>query len=307
MNTNIKLPNLIIAGTNKAGSTSAHVLLSAHPQICASNVKELRYFTPGNIERGLPSLEEYAANFSHCQGHTYTMESTPSYFSGGRAVAQAMRKTLGDIHILLFFRNPVDRLLSFFKFHQAAIRIDPDIPFDKYVKICLDGTRSDSWLYNMYPIKCGFYDDLMEQWIDVFDTPIGVFFFDHLINSRTATVKAICAHLDIDPTPLEEIPLINENPTITCKNRTLHRLALLFGNDRFGRRIAIPAGIKRWARHSYYRLNGKTQTKSTMPSATREELDQLYAPHLQRFATILKAENANIILPEWLEGQSAAK
>ena len=35
---------LIIGGTTKAGTTSLHAYLSDHPQVCASSIKETRFF-----------------------------------------------------------------------------------------------------------------------------------------------------------------------------------------------------------------------------------------------------------------------
>jgi hypothetical protein len=49
MNGDQKLPNLIIAGAQKAGTSSLFWYLAQHPQICASDRKELRYFTPRRV------------------------------------------------------------------------------------------------------------------------------------------------------------------------------------------------------------------------------------------------------------------
>ena len=41
-----RLPNLVIAGVPKAGTTSLFNYLAQHPDICPSDVKETRYFEP---------------------------------------------------------------------------------------------------------------------------------------------------------------------------------------------------------------------------------------------------------------------
>ncbi len=62
-----RLPNLIIAGVGKAGTTSLFWYLSQHPGICASDVKEIQYFTPLSEGDGvLPPLSEYARHFAAC-------------------------------------------------------------------------------------------------------------------------------------------------------------------------------------------------------------------------------------------------
>jgi len=58
MKTNIDLlPNLVIAGVAKCGTTSLFSMLGQHPQILASDLKELNYFSPLADGKPLPPLE----------------------------------------------------------------------------------------------------------------------------------------------------------------------------------------------------------------------------------------------------------
>ena len=54
------LPNLVIAGAPKCGTTSIHRWLSAHPQSFGARQKELRYF----VDEGYPLLSRH--NFKIC-------------------------------------------------------------------------------------------------------------------------------------------------------------------------------------------------------------------------------------------------
>ena len=55
-----RLPDFVVIGAQKAGTTSLHRMLRQHPQIHMPRTKELHYFD-FNYERG---AEWYAAQFS---------------------------------------------------------------------------------------------------------------------------------------------------------------------------------------------------------------------------------------------------
>ena len=48
----LRLPNLVIVGVGKAGTTSLFHYLRQHPDICGSDIKELRFLNP--LRRGEP-------------------------------------------------------------------------------------------------------------------------------------------------------------------------------------------------------------------------------------------------------------
>ncbi len=118
---NPSLPNFIIAGVNKAATTSVFMYLSQHPDICPSSIKEVQYFLPVRYRADqLPPIEEYLQYFNHCGQEKYRMEATGKYFYGGQKTARIIKDTCGDINILLTFRNPVDRLFSFLGFRNLC-------------------------------------------------------------------------------------------------------------------------------------------------------------------------------------------
>src|SRR5262245_42062490 len=51
--------DVVIAGVNKAGTTSLFVSLSEHPDIAPSAVKETRFFLPARYGRPLESAADY--------------------------------------------------------------------------------------------------------------------------------------------------------------------------------------------------------------------------------------------------------
>ena len=105
------LPNLIVIGGLKCGTTSLHHYLGLHPQVGMSKPKELNFFVAElNWELG---EDWYANHFSATdpvRGETSPHYTNEPRFSG---VAERMRDVLGDdARVVYMVRDPIDRLLS---------------------------------------------------------------------------------------------------------------------------------------------------------------------------------------------------
>jgi hypothetical protein len=102
-----QLPNLIIIGAMKAGTTSLHHYLSAHPEIYMSKTKELNFFnTSLNWQKG---VDWYKAQFS--ADYPWRGESSPNY-SKWEGTAERMFKVIPEAKLIYILRHPVDRFVS---------------------------------------------------------------------------------------------------------------------------------------------------------------------------------------------------
>jgi hypothetical protein len=108
------LPNLIVIGASKTGTTSLHYYLGLHPQIFMSREKELRYFEQ-NWGRG---VEWYQDQFRSGQNHLIRGETSPQYTEYPRTsgVPERMHALIPDAKLLYVVRDPFARLLSHFVF-----------------------------------------------------------------------------------------------------------------------------------------------------------------------------------------------
>lgn len=70
-----RLPNLIIGGVHNAGTTSLFVYLSKHPEVEASDIKEIGFIMSLRDGESLPPIEKYKSYFSHCKDERYVMEA----------------------------------------------------------------------------------------------------------------------------------------------------------------------------------------------------------------------------------------
>jgi hypothetical protein len=116
-----RLPNLLIIGVTKAGTTSLFSYLAQHPDICASRRKETEYFSPLRTTPSsrLAPLDDYRRNFRHCQGQRFALEATPNYWYGAQQMVAAVERTLDDPHVVISLRDPVDRFWSEYRFMRS--------------------------------------------------------------------------------------------------------------------------------------------------------------------------------------------
>lgn len=103
------LPNLVVVGAAKAGSTSLHNYLALHPEISMSHDKEMRFFTdPGHLSW----VGRYQGYFA--AGTAYRGESTPQYtkwptFPG---VVDRMADLVPDARLIYLVRDPIERAVA---------------------------------------------------------------------------------------------------------------------------------------------------------------------------------------------------
>jgi hypothetical protein len=104
------LPNLLVIGGLKCGTTSLHHYLNLHPSITMSRPKELNFFVSQlNWDLG---PEWYGEHFD--PGAAVRGETSPHYTARPRleGVAERMHELLPHARVVYMVRDPIDRMLS---------------------------------------------------------------------------------------------------------------------------------------------------------------------------------------------------
>jgi hypothetical protein len=297
-----RLPNLVIAGVGKAGTTSLFSYLAQHPDICGSSIKEVDYFPPLRYGEGLEPLAVYAGYFSHCGGERYVLEATPAYFYGGEPLITAMKKTLpADARVLVSLRDPSPRLWSYFNFMKTRLRIDKRLTLDEYLETALDlrargmdRTRENSPYWGL---SSGFYIDYISDWFEAFGSSFRVVFFEHLVSDPRGVIEELCHWLGIHPAPAGHFSYAVENRTVLYKHKRLQRAALELNNWAEGFLRRHPT-TKDALRRMYYRLNARPEPTG-LDERALSRLRAVYASSNEELAAELSAR-AYHALPPWL-------
>jgi hypothetical protein len=123
------LPNLLVIGAMKCGTTALHRYLGEHPQISMAEAKEVNFFVgpdiapetdpqtwwmTGQWHRG---LDWYASLFD--ASAPVRGESSPAYTSPDQTEAVArIASIVPDARLLYLVRDPADRALSQYEHHR---------------------------------------------------------------------------------------------------------------------------------------------------------------------------------------------
>ncbi len=123
------LPDFVIIGANKAGTTSLANYLTQHPEIRISTVKEPMFFSsePSRISAGLKNatlatpyfsltLPEYSSQFEpHSDEVKWFGEASTSYLANPRFSSILLKKIVPDVKIIAMLREPTSRAISAYR------------------------------------------------------------------------------------------------------------------------------------------------------------------------------------------------
>lgn len=123
--TGVRLPNLVVIGAMKCGTTALHRLLDGHPDIAMAGGKELNFFfgpVTGPDVRDVSTWHRgtgwYARQFD---GRAAIRgESSPGYTSPDHTeVAGRMAGLVADARLVYLVRDPIDRAVSQYRHHRT--------------------------------------------------------------------------------------------------------------------------------------------------------------------------------------------
>jgi Sulfotransferase domain len=114
------LPNVVIIGAARCGTTSLHRYLDLHPDIAMSAEKELNFFSlDSQWERG---AAWYESQFP--VGTLVSGEASPSYttYPRTRGVPARMASLIPDARLIYLVRDPIERLISYYRFARFVLK-----------------------------------------------------------------------------------------------------------------------------------------------------------------------------------------
>ncbi len=277
----------IIAGTEKAATTSLYSALYNSGQFSTSEVKELDY-----LRKFETDLVEYNSKF-HGTPESIKLEASPGYLSEPDVVSKNIN-SLGLNNELFIFvlRSPIKKIISSFKFHQTRLDISKNITFDEYISLCLDDktdSRVIDWCLQV-PKHTLYYKNLM-KFYDAGCENVVVYEFDYLTKNFNSCVNEIFERNNIDFFFEETVSDKPSNVTRAHGSDTLQKLALFVNKkgEKFFRKNKV---IKNMLLKVYFKFNSGTFQKIKLSEMNKKRLFNLYQED------ILNLENSNVINSE---------
>lgn len=111
----VRLPDFIIVGAAKSGTTSLFAWLSEQPEIWSPQVKEPEFFSHERVWRR--GVEWYGRMFAGAGTDRLCGEASTSYtkLSYSATAAERIAATIPDVRIVYVLRHPIERLRSHYR------------------------------------------------------------------------------------------------------------------------------------------------------------------------------------------------
>ena len=290
------LPNVVIAGAPKCGTTSLFAWLAAHPEVCGSNVKEPCYLLDSEdplfkVKSNFRDhgLDGYRSYFDGCRGMgaKVVLEATPVYIYQ-RTAPEVLAGFDPVPQIVFLFRRPSDRVYSHFTFlRNSHARIDSDLGFGDFVELVSTGDeRVPKYGHAKDVIAHSRYVEYLPAWLDRFPAShIHYFLFEELRRDHRGFACAVAERLGIDPSFYDSYAFPRKNRTIRIRNQWVHR-----ARRGIGARLPVTTRkrLKAATAGAYALVN---VDRSPIRRTSEEEqvlaaLDQEFEPYNQRLAEV---------------------
>lgn len=192
-----RLPDFIVVGSIKCGTTSLHHYLSCHPDVRMSRPKELNFFVGGDQREGNdPPWGNWWRGEHWYRSHFVTDrracgEVSPGYIlaAHGSLAAKRMRALRPEARLVLIVREPMERLRS----HYLMVRRDPRQGAPSFVEFVRDRRFADA-------VACSDYGSQMARILDHFPREsLLVLESAQLDRNRLETIGQVLRFIGVDP------------------------------------------------------------------------------------------------------------
>ena len=217
------LPDFLVIGAPKAGSTAVHAALERHPQLFLSTPKEPKYFLtpderprrsahrgPGDAHSAQEWVwrrEHYEKLFEQAPPGALRGESTPFYL-WDKAAHLRIRNTVPHAKLIAIVRDPVDRAYSNWT-HLRSDGLEPEADFGTACRRepeRIAAGFAPFWRY----LDLGRYGEQLAHLFEVFPSEqVHVLRYRELIDEPERTLDSIFAFLGVAQGVVTKIPPSN--------------------------------------------------------------------------------------------------
>ncbi len=303
----IKLPNFLVVGAAKAGTTSLYYYLKEHPEIYLPEIKEPKFITSQIVEysfRGngdelvkkgiIKRIAEYAALFTGSENATAIGEASADTLYYYEKSVSIIKSYLGVPKILIILRNPIERAYSAY---THLIRDDRE-PLDFMEALVEEEFRkAANWEFIWFYKDVGLYYKQVKAYLENFDQ-VKIYLFDDLKKNTLGVVQNIYRFLDVDDSFVPASISDKFNVSGIPKNWFLQRFLL---HDNGIKRLLQPSvrlfipDVETRKKVAKKLLHGNLK-KEPMPSEAREYLRDFFKEDILMLQDLIRRD-----LSHWLD------
>lgn len=214
---NNSLPNFLLVGAAKSGTTSIYNYLKMHPEVFLPRLKEPYFLTGKKFEY----VNKNGGHYGHGNGFVYSFNEYKKLFVGSENYKcigecstgylyfhnesiQNIKTYLNKPKIIIVLRNPIDRAYSNYLHHVR----------DGYEKLTFEEALAneknrEDWWWGYQFRRAGLYYKQVKDYLDNFECKI--ILFDDLISDKTKTMYEVFDFLEVEKIDISDDTIYNKS------------------------------------------------------------------------------------------------
>jgi len=294
MDENINLPNLLIVGSAKCGTTSLHNYLKQHPDIFMTEHKEPHFLINSEIgerrvHKAVTTLEAYKKMFETERDYMYKGESSVMYLAFPEFSINNIKKYLNpDVKIIIMLRNPIERAFAGY-LHNLRYNPSEHLSFEEAFDKSEERYHQEE---DMTPdtryLHVGCYSSQVESFMNTFMNNVHVIMYDDYVNDIDVCLSKVFDFLEVDRISVDTSRRHMVGGWI-FKNRFLRNLLIPENNFKSLFKSVLPnKKLREFLRQKI--MNISTVDTPHLSVEMREKLTEYYRNDISNLSKLLNRE-----------------
>ena len=287
------LPNFLVVGAGRSGTTSLHYYLQQHPDVYLPEVKSPSYFYCNRLPPTQDPLHErvnrdyyvrdtaaYEALFNGVRAESAIGEVSPAYLASMQAIEHISERIPG-VRIVIILRNPVDRFYA-----RYVARHRDGLELQESVEALLAEERKLPWIRDdavgTY-LSAGFCSHFIEAYMERFPQgQLHLTFFEDLQRNAAEYMRRLYEFLGVCP---DFDVNVSERKNVSggyIRNPLLRAMWTKSASSRLLVRPYVPKRL----RDPLFTLITRRTVSRPLESATRLELVDIYRAEIEKLQSM---------------------
>ena len=293
-----KLPNFLIVGAAKSGTSSLHNYLNQHPEVFMPSynkegmkVKEPRFLIKDLVQHrlhnGVWSWEEYKSLFNDVKGEISIGEATVLYLYYYKHAIDNIKKYLGEnVKIIIMLRNPTDRAYS--AFQHVSIGSKEHNSFEEALEIEKGRMDKESSLTPMVMYKeMGLYHDMVRAYKENFKN-VHIIFYEDFRDDTEGEIKKIFKFLGLSLSANIDFISRHNVGGKKWKNEKMKHIFMKNSLLKSALKKVIPKSLRKGVRDIL--ISASTDKVAPMKENTRIKLNEFFIDDVKKLSDLLNRD-----------------
>ena len=304
------MPNFLIIGAAKSGTTALYNYLKEHPQVYMSSpFKEPHFFAfegekpnfqgPGDQKLYnhivFSDIEAYRALFQGVSKETAIGEASVNYLYISKA-SDRIRHYVPDMKLIAVLRNPAERAYSAF-LHMTRDCREPLSDFARALE-AEEERIQNNWAPVWHYKQAGFYYGLLKRYYETFEREqIRIYLYEDLNDNIVGVLRDIYRFLGVDVNFVADVSTRYNVSGVPERWRPLHAFLIRSNPVKSVVKPLLPEGLRgRLVPLVLNALRERTLVKPQMPAEVRRQLIELYKEDVLKLQELIGRD-----LSKWLQ------